>query len=83
MLEMLYDCYLEQNSFETQQIKEDFHSLDRILGKLTLQEYDQVWNLTCRLCSEHEKSAFLDGIRTALRLTVELDDDPMLTGKAR
>ena len=65
------------------QIKEDFHSLDRILAKLSLQEYDQVWNLTCRLCSEHEKSAFLEGIRTAMRLTVELDDDPMLTGKAR
>ena len=83
VLEMLYDCYLEQNSFETQQIKEDFHSLDRILSKLSLQEYDQVWNLTCRLCSEHEKSAFLEGIRTAMRLTVELDDDPMLTGKAQ
>ena len=74
-LEMLYDCYREQNPFETQQIKEDFRSLDRILSKLTLQEYDQVWYLTCRLCGEQEQSAFLEGIRVATRLTAELEKE--------
>ena len=46
------------------EISRQFSSLADILGKLTLKEHDQVWDLTCALCTEHEKKGFLEGVRT-------------------
>lgn len=72
MLDMLYQCYFEQHTMDTEEISRQFSSLADILGKLTLKEHDQVWNLTCALCTEHEKQGFLEGLRMGVALAEEL-----------
>lgn len=75
VLEMLYCYYREQRTTDTEVISADFNRLDSVLSKLTLKEYDQVWDLTCALCSEHEKAAFLEGVRVGASLAAELAED--------
>jgi hypothetical protein len=38
----------------------------------TLKEKDEVIYATCRLCSLHQQTGFIDGIRLGLRLAQEL-----------
>lgn len=72
VLDMLYDSYREQHPVNTVEIGGKFVSLADILNKLPLKEHDQVWDLTCDLCMEHEKSGFLEGIRMGTSLCMEL-----------
>ena len=66
----LYGCYRELHPRDDEEITRRFHQLDQVLNRLTLREYDKVWNLTCMLCCEHEEAAFLEGIRVGICLAV-------------
>lgn len=57
---------------DSAQIAANFDERNDVLAKLTLRECDQVWNLTCALCCEHEETAFLEGVRVGARLREEL-----------
>ena len=72
VLDMLYDSYREQHPVNTVEIGRKFVSLADILNKLPLKEHDQVWDLTCDLCMEHERNGFLEGIRMGTSLCLEL-----------
>ena len=72
-MEMLYEYYRDINIPETEIIKVNFSCLNDILGKLPLQEMDEVWYRVCDLCIEYQKRAFLDGVSTGAKLAVELE----------
>jgi len=72
VLDMLYDGYREAHPTNTEEIGRRFMSLADILDNLPLTEHDQVWDLTCDLCMEHEKNGYLEGIRTGFFLCLEL-----------
>lgn len=77
-MEMLYHYYRTANVVDTKEIRENFFQLDEVLGKLTLKECDKVWDLTCALCSEHEKHGFMEGVRVGASLAVELASEEHL-----
>ena len=66
----LYGCYRELHPRDGAEISGRFRQLDQVLSRLTLREYDKVWDLTCGLCCEHEEAAFLEGIRVGISLTM-------------
>lgn len=72
VLDLLYDSYREQHPVNTVEIGRKFVFLADILNKLPLKEHDQVWDLTCDLCMEHERNGFLEGIRMGTSLCLEL-----------
>ena len=72
LLELLYRCYTEHNPIDNAEIRAAFSSLDGMLGKLTLAENDQVFYTLCRICSETEHLAFMEGLRVGLRLESEI-----------
>lgn len=72
VLEILYDSYREQHPMDTEKISEQYADLSDVLSKLTLKEHDRVWDLTCGLCTEHEKNGFLEGVRMGVSLAAEL-----------
>ena len=74
LLEMLYYYYTQANPIDTAVIRCQFKELDDILGKLSFEENNAVFCLTCGVCAEHEKKAFLEGIQVGLRLFVELNE---------
>ena len=73
VLEVLYGCYRELHPTDMEQITSHFKKLNHILSKLTLRECDMVWDLVCRLCSEHEQQGFLEGIRVGTVLAMETE----------
>lgn len=74
VLQALFNHYAESCGADGEEIKRSFVHLDKILSKLTLREYDQVWDVTCKLCSDHEQRAFRAGIRTGALLMKEMTE---------
>lgn len=73
LLEMLYYYYTQANPIDTAVIHCQLKELDDILSKLSLAENNTVFLLTCDVCAEHERKAFLEGIHVGLRLFIELN----------
>lgn len=72
ILALLYECYNELNSMDNEQIKADFAELYRAMNGKNLKEMDQVIYPVCRLCRDHERTGFVDGVKIGVRLRDEL-----------
>lgn len=66
--ELLYNLYRELNPLDSEEIRAEYAALDRELDCLPLRKADEIWYEICGLCSEHEKEAFLYGVRVGLTL---------------
>ena len=71
-LTMLYECYSENNPFDNEQIKADFNELYQKMNGLRLREMDNIVYPVCKLCRDHEKAGFIEGIRIGVLLAQEL-----------
>lgn len=74
VLGMLYSTYYELNcNADTDEVKQAFEELYQTMTGKTLKEKDEVIYATCHLCSLHQQTGFIDGIRLGIRLAQELD----------
>ena len=74
VLELLYNTYYEHVcTDDTEEVKQAFDELYRSMTGKTLKEKDEVIYATCRLCSLHQQTGFIDGIKLGIRLAQELD----------
>ena len=74
VLELLYNTYYEHVcTDDTDEIKQAFDELYQAMTGKTLKEKDEVIYATCRLCSLHQQTGFIDGIRLGLKLFQELN----------
>lgn len=74
LLEMLYYYYTTANPINNESIHDHFNRLDNILTPLSWEENNAVFDLTCMLCSEYERRAFLEGVHVGVRLITELSE---------
>ena len=72
VLTMLYECYNENNPYDNEQIRADFHELYQQMNGMPLREMDQIVYPVCRLCRDHERAGFIEGIRLGVLLAHEL-----------
>lgn len=72
LMDVLYWNYAENNPLDNQKIKDDFATLRSKFPHLSMQEFDPIFNTVSELCLEHERVAFLDGIRLGVLLVAEL-----------
>ena len=72
LLEMIYFHYTEFNSIDSESIREKFKKLRSLFPNLTLRDFDEIFDLVCDLCYEHEKRAFLQGVQVGVTLATEL-----------
>ena len=72
VLTMLYECHNENKPFDNEQIKEDFNELYRQMNGMSLQEMDKIIYPVCKLCRDHEKAGFIEGIKIGVILANEL-----------
>lgn len=72
LVEMLYRHYTEYNPIDTEEIRTGFRNLRNRLRHLPPQEFDQVLDLVCGICCEHERSAFQKGFQAGTQLSMEL-----------
>ena len=72
VLTMLYECHNESNPYDNEQIKEDFNELYRLMNGMELRDMDRIIYPVCKLCRDHEKVGFMEGIKLGVRLKEEL-----------
>ena len=73
VLGMLCNTYYELNcNADTDEVKQAFDELYKAMTGKTLKEQDEVIYATCRLCSLHQQTGFIDGIQLGIRLASEL-----------
>ena len=72
ILGMLYECHNEHNPYDNEQIKADFHELYQQMNGMSLQEIDRIIYPVCRLCRDHERAGFVEGVKIGVQLANEL-----------
>lgn len=72
VLEMIYECYNENHPYDNEEIKADFNELYRQMNGMALREMDKIIYPVCKLCRDHEKAGFIEGIKIGIRVLNEL-----------
>ena len=72
VLTLLYEAYAESNKMDDGTIKEDFNELYRLMNGMELREMDKIIYPVCKLCRDHERSGFTEGIKIGIMLAHEL-----------
>ena len=75
VLGLLYECFNENNPYDNEQIKADFEELYRQMNGMLLREMDKIVYPVCKLCRDHERSGFVEGIKIGVRLRTELTEE--------
>ena len=74
VLGMLCSTYYELNcNADTDEVKQAFDELYQAMTGKSLKEKDEVIYATCRLCSLHQQTGFIDGIKLGIRIAQELN----------
>ena len=74
VMEFLYWNYAENNPIDNQKIRNSFAKLRWQYPHLSLKEFDPIFTTVSNLCEEHERLAFLEGLRLGVTLMTELAD---------
>ncbi len=72
VMEFLYWHYAEFNPIDNRKIRNSFAKLRQQYSHLSLQEFDPIFTTVSDLCVEHERLAFLEGLRLGVTLMMEL-----------
>ena len=72
VLTMLYECHNENNPYDNEQIKADFNELYQQMNGMPLRDMDNSVYPVCKLCRDHEKAGFIEGIRLGVLLAQEV-----------
>ncbi len=74
VLSMLYECHNENNPYDNEQIKEDFNELYQQMNGMELREMDKIIYPVCKLCRDHERAGFIEGVRLGVRLLHDISE---------
>ena len=74
VLGLLYECYNENHPYDNEEIEADFNALYQAMNGMPLREMDKVIYPVCKLCRDHEKAGFIEGIRLGVFLAQELTE---------
>lgn len=72
VVEFLYWHYAENNPIDNTKIRDCFAKLRQQYPHLSLEEFDPIFTTVSDLCEEHERLAFLEGLRLGVTLIIEL-----------
>ncbi len=74
ILGLLYWHYTECNPIDNQKIRDGFAQIRQQYPHLSMQEFDPIFTTVSDLCLEHERLAFLEGLRLGVTLMTELTE---------
>lgn len=72
ILEMLYECHNENSPYDKEQIKADFNELYQQMNGLPLRAMDKIIYPVCKLCRDHERAGFIEGVKVGIMLDAEI-----------
>ena len=59
----------------TSKIKEDFNELYRLMNGMELRGMDRIIYPVCKLCRDHERAGFIEGVKIGVLLQAELTEE--------
>ena len=71
---MLFSWAFSTARYDNEQICSDFNELYQQMNGMLLREMDNIVYPVCKLCRDHEKAGFIDGIRLGVLLAQELTE---------
>ncbi len=71
VMEFLYWHYAEINPIDNRKIRDSFAKLRQQYPHLSLEKFDPIFTTVSDLCVEHERLAFLEGLRLGVTLMTE------------
>lgn len=74
VLGLMYECFNENNPYDNEQTKADFEELYRQMNGMPLREMEQIIYPVCKLCRDHERAGFVEGVKIGIRLQAELEE---------
>ena len=75
VLGMLYECHNENSPYDNEQIRADFNELYQQMNGMPIREMDRIIYPVCKLCRDHERAGFTEGIKVGIRLREELAEE--------
>ena len=75
VLDLLYWHYAEFNPIDNQKIRDSFAALRKQYSYFSMQEFDPIFTTVSDLCVEHERLAFLNGLRLGVVLMQKLTEE--------
>ena len=60
--------------YDNKQIRTDFNELYQQMNGMPLREMDNIVYPVCKLCRDHERAGFVEGIRLGVLLAHELSE---------
>ena len=72
VLTLLYEAYSECNRLDDVQVKDDFNELYQLMNGMELRDIDRIIYPVCKLCRDHERSGFVEGVKMGIMLAHEL-----------
>ena len=73
VLTMLYECHNENNPYDNEQIRADFNVLYQQMNGMPLREMDRIVYPVCKLCRDHERAGFVEGIKIGFLMRYEVE----------
>ena len=71
VLALLYEAYNAVNTMDDDRIKADFNALYQAMNGMELKEMDWIIDPVCKLCRDHERAGFVEGIKIGIQLAME------------
>ena len=72
VLEILYEAYSESRMADSPSIREGYRKLGIAVQALPLKDNDAIMDAVCLISTALERTAYIQGIRTGVRLREEL-----------
>lgn len=73
VLEVLFDAHMAKENTEHDAVKQCFRNLFALLDNVSEDQMEAVTDAVCELCKNCEYAGFVGGMKTAIRLTYELN----------
>lgn len=73
LLEILYLVYIENSGVDNDEIRQNFSNLYIALTGKTMRDIDDIIDIVCDLCCDHEKNGFIEGVKVGVKLAQEVD----------
>lgn len=73
VLAMLYEYHNENSPYDNEQIRADFNELYQQMNGMPLREIDKIIYPVCKLCRDHERAGFTEGVKLGTRLAGEIE----------
>lgn len=68
LISWLYAAYRARHPTENDSIRADYETLYEAMNGMPLAEMDKILYPLCKLCTDHERTAFCDGVRIGFKL---------------